>query len=389
MQKFLKRTWAEIDLDALRHNFRLIQQSVDPKTCIYAVIKADAYGHGALEIARVLLEEGATHFAVSNLEEAMQLRREGITCPILLLSYTPPEEVARLVAADITQTVVSAAHAKALNAAAKQAGVVLRVHLKMDTGMSRVGFVHQTDADRATAASEILAAASLPCLQAEGIFTHFATADDPNEQATRDQFIRFMQTIEDVAVLGVHFAVRHCCNSAGTMRFPEMHLDAVRPGIILYGLAPDSGWMNDLWPLRPAMQLKTTVSMIKTVPAGTAFSYGSTFTAKKEMQVATVPIGYADGYSRLMAGKAYMLVNGKKAPVIGRVCMDQCMLDVTGLSVCVGDTVTVFGDGLPTEEYAAFMGTIHYESVCAVSKRVPRVYIENGQVVDCENMILE
>ncbi len=389
MQNILKRTWAEVDLDALRHNYRLIRQTVDAKTCIYAVIKADAYGHGAVKVARTFLEEGATRFAVSNVEEAAQLRKAGIACPILLLSYTPPEEVQRLAALDITQTVVSAAHAKALNAAAQQAGVVLKVHLKVDTGMSRVGFVHQTDADRATAAKEVYDAARFPYLEAEGIFTHFAVADEQDVTATKEQFARFMQTIEDVAALGVHFAVRHCCNSAGTMRFSEMHLDAVRPGIILYGLAPDSSWMNDFWPLRPVMQLKTAISMIKTVPAGTPFSYGSTFTAKQEMQVATVPIGYADGYSRLMAGKAYMLVNGKQAPVIGRVCMDQCMLDVTGLDVSVGDTVTVFGDGLPTEEYADFIGTIHYESVCAVGKRVPRVYIQNGKAVDCENMILE
>ncbi len=389
MENLLKRTWAEIDLDALRHNYRLIQQKIAPDTCIYAVIKADAYGHGAVKVAHAFLEEGATRFAVSNVEEAVQLRQAGITQPILLLSYTPPAEVCRLVEMDITQTVVSLAHAKELDVAAAAGNVTLKVHLKVDTGMSRVGFVHQTEADRKVAAAEVFAAASLPCLHAEGIFTHFATADEQDEQPTRNQFARFMQTVEDVEALGVHFAVRHCCNSAGTMRFPEMHLDAVRPGIILYGLAPDSSWMNDFWPLRPVMQLKTAVSMVKTVPAGTAFSYGSTFVAEKQMQVATVPIGYADGYSRLMAGKAYMLVNGKKAPIVGRVCMDQCMLDVTGLEVCVGDTVTVFGEGLPTEEYAAFIGTIHYESVCTVAKRVPRVYIENGQTIDWENTILK
>ncbi len=389
MENVLKRTWAEIDLDALRHNYRLVRKATGNKTDIYAVIKADAYGHGAVKVAHALLEEGATHFAVSNLDEAAQLRQAGITCPILLLSYTPPEEVRHLVQLDVIQTVVSLAHAKALNDAAKAADVVLNVHLKVDTGMSRVGFVHQTDADRENAASEIFAAASLPHLQAEGIFTHFAVADEQDETATNEQFARFMQTVEDVAAKGVRFAVCHCCNSAGLMRFPAMHLDAVRPGIVLYGLAPDSGWMNDIWPLHPAMQLKTTVTMVKTVPAGTKISYGSTFIAEKEMQIATVPIGYADGYSRLMAGKGYMLVNGKKAPLVGRVCMDQSMLDVTDLDVSVGDTVTVFGDGLPAEEYAAFIGTIHYETVCAVGKRVPRVYTQNGQVVDSENVILK
>lgn len=389
MQNILKRTWAEVDLDAIRYNYRLVCAAVPNDIAVYAVIKADAYGHGAVKTAYALLEEGATRFAVSNLEEAIQLRQAGIACPILLLSYTPADEVKKLAEFNVTQTVVSLAHAKALSAAAKEAGVDLTVHLKVDTGMSRVGFVHQTCADRENAAKEVCAAATLPHLYAEGIFTHFATADAQDETAAKEQFMRFMQTVEDAEKAGVRFVVRHCCNSAGTMRFSEMHLDAVRPGIILYGLAPDSSWMNGFWPLRPAMQLKTVVSMVKTVPAGTKVSYGSTFTAEKEMQIATVPIGYADGYSRLMAGKAYMLVNGKKAALIGRVCMDQCMLDVTGLDVTEGDVVTVFGEGLPAEEYAAFIGTIHYESVCAVGKRVPRVYIQNGQVTDCENMILK
>lgn len=389
MKNVLKRTWAEIDLDALRHNYRLVCENARKDTTIYAVIKADGYGHGAVQVAQALLEEGATHFAVSNLDEAVQLRLEGITCPILLLSYTPPEEAEKLAKYNITQTVVGIAHAKALSVAAKKANVQLTVHLKVDTGMSRVGFVHQRDADRENAAKEVCAAALLPHLRAEGIFTHFATADEQDQTATNQQFSRFMQTVEDAAAKGVQFAVRHCCNSAAIMRFSAMHLDAVRPGIMLYGLAPDSSWMNGLWPLRPVMQLKTTVSMVKTVPAGTKISYGSTFVAEKEMQIATVPIGYADGYSRLMAGKAYMLVKGKKAPLVGRVCMDQCMLDVTGLDVSVGDTVTVFGDGLPAEEYAAFIGTIHYEAVCAVSKRVPRAYMKNGQPVDSENMILK
>lgn len=389
MENILKRTWAEVDLDAVCHNYKLVCASTAANVNVYAVIKADAYGHGVVPVALALLEEGADRFAVSNIDEAVQLRTAGIDCPILLLSYTPPEQAEKLAKFDITQTVVDIAHAKALDQAAQKAGVVLTVHLKVDTGMSRVGFVHQTDADRENAAKEVCAAALLPHLHAEGIFTHFAVADEQDETATKEQFSRFVQTVEDVAKAGVRFAVCHCCNSAATMRFPAMHLDAVRPGIILYGLAPDSSWMNGLWQLRPAMQLKTTVSMVKTVPAGTKISYGSTFTAPKEMQIATVPIGYADGYSRLMAGKAYMLVNGKKAPLVGRVCMDQCMLDVTGLNVCVGDTVTVFGDGLPAEEYAAFIGTIHYESVCAVGKRVPRVYIRKGQAVNNENMILK
>jgi len=385
----LRRTWAEIDLTALQHNYTLVAKAVPANTAIWAVIKADAYGHGVVTVARTLQEAGATHFAVSNLEEAIQLRHTGIDAPILILSYTPPVEVEVLSSLNIIQTVVSIAHAEELNAAAKAANVTLRVHLKVDTGMSRVGFVHQNDDDRLKAATEVVTAAKLPCLKAEGIFTHFAVADEPDETETRAQFERFMQTIDDAKAAGVRFAMRHCCNSAATMRFPEMYLDAVRPGIVLYGLAPDSAWMNDMWPLTPAMQLKTAVSQVKTVPAGTAVSYGGTFVAEEEIKLATVPIGYADGYSRLMAGKGYMLVNGKKAPLVGRVCMDQCMLDVTDIDVKVGDTVTVFGEGLPAETYADFIGTIHYESVCAVGKRVSRLYVENGVAVDYENVILK
>lgn len=388
MSNVLKRTWAEVDLDALRHNFNLFTAAVPSDTQVIAVVKADAYGHGAVAAARAFLSAGASYFAVSNLEEAIQLRGAGFSQPILILSYTPPAEVARLVKYDILQTVVDADHAAALNAAAEQEGVIVRVHIKVDTGMSRVGFVHQTAKDRDTAAKEIFATTQLPHLKAEGIFTHFAVADEQDETQTRAQFSRFMQTVEDVEKQGVHFSMRHCCNSAAAMRFPEMHLDAVRGGIALYGLAPDSSWMNGLFPLHPVMQLKTVVSAVKTLPKGAAISYGGTFVTDKTMRVATVPIGYADGYSRLMAGKAYMLVNGKKAPLIGRVCMDQCMLDVTDIDVQVGDTVTVFGEGLPAEQYAAFIGTIHYEAVCAVGKRVPRLYIQDGEVIGCENLIL-
>lgn len=381
MQKILKRTWAEIDLDRLTHNYTVIKQALHPGADMMAVVKADAYGHGAVMVAKTLRDAGAAYFAVSNLEEALQLRAAGIDLPMLILSYTPPEEAATLAQYHITQTVICAAHATALSAAAVAAGVVLPVHFKLDTGMSRVGFVHQLSADRKTAASEIAAAAQLPGLQAEGIFTHFATADEQSADMTRTQFDRFMQTVADLDEKGIYFTYKHCCNSAATERFAEMHLDLVRPGIILYGLAPDDSWMHGLLPLQPVMQLKTAVSMVKVIPAGTTVSYGATFTAQQDMQIATVPIGYADGYPRSMADKAHMLINGNPVPVIGRVCMDQCMLDVTGLNVSVGDTVTVFGDGLSVDTYAAWMGTINYEAVCLIGKRVPRVYLQGGKRV--------
>ena len=389
MQQILKRTWVEIDLDRLQHNFETIRHTLHPHTRMMAVVKADAYGHGAVSVARELITFGVDCFAVSNLEEAIQLRQAGIGQEILILSYTPVSQVPTLLQYHITQTVICPAHAQALSDAAVAAGARLPVHIKIDTGMSRVGFVHHTSSDRAQVAAEVVKAAGLPGLTPVGIFTHFASADEPDDAFTRAQFARFMQTVTDAEDAGVRFAVRHCCNSAATERFPEMQLDMVRPGIILYGLAPDDSWMHDLLPLQPVMQLKTAVSMVKTLAAGETVSYGRTYTADHPITIATVPIGYADGYPRAMSNKAYMLVNGQKAPVIGRVCMDQCMLDVSGIDVEVGDTVTVFGDGLPVERYAAWMQTINYEAVCLIGKRVPRVYLRDGRQVGFENMILK
>ena len=385
MQTILKRTWAEIDLDRLRHNWNTIRRAVSEKTRMMAVVKADAYGHGAVTVSRVLDGLGADCFAVSNLDEAIQLRDAGIKRPILILSYTPPVEAATLSRFDITQTVISSEYATALNDAAAAANVDITVHIKIDTGMSRVGFVHHHAADRAAVAADVIAAAKLPHLHAEGIFTHFASADEQDDGFVKEQFSRFMQTVEDAAAGGVHFAIRHCANSAAIERFPEMHLDMVRPGIILYGLAPDDSWMHGLLPLQPVMQLKTVISMVKTLPAGETLSYNRTYTTDRETTVATVPIGYAG----TMSNTAHMLLHGKKVPVIGRVCMDQCMLDVSGVPARVGDIVTVFGDTLTTEQYAAWMHTINYEAVCLIGKRVPRVYMENGEAVSCEGLLSE
>ncbi len=389
MHTILKRTWAEIDLDRLRHNWETIRRVVHKDTRMMAVVKADAYGHGAVTVSRVLDSLGADCFAVSNLDEAIQLRDAGIKRPLLILSYTPPAEAATLARYGITQTVISADYAAALSAAATAANVNITVHIKIDTGMSRVGFVHHHAADRETVAAAVIAAAKLPHLCAEGIFTHFASADEQDDCFVKEQFSRFMQTVEDAAAGGVHFAVRHCANSAAIERFPEMQLDMVRPGIILYGLAPDDSWMHGLLPLQPVMQLKTVISMVKTLPAGETLSYNRTYTTARETTVATVPIGYADGYARTMSNTAHMLLHGKKVPVIGRVCMDQCMLDVSGVPARVGDIVTVFGDALTTEQYAAWMHTINYEAVCLIGKRVPRVYMENGEAVGYEGLLTE
>lgn len=389
MHDFLKRTWAEIHLDRLRDNFHSIRASLSPGCRVMAVVKADGYGHGAVNTAMTLRDAGASWFGVSNLEEAVQLRRAGIEEPILVLSYTPPEEAGRLAECRVTQTVLTRPYAEELNRAAQAAGVRVRTHLKVDTGMSRVGFLYQEENPAVLA--DMAASCRLPALDMEGIFTHFASADEQEDGGfTRRQFMLFTHAIDQLERAGIHFALRHCCNSAATLRFPDMHLDMVRPGIILYGLAPD-GWMRDRLPLRPVMELKTTVSMVKELGPGTPVSYGRIYTTEQPCAVATVPIGYADGYPRVMSNRADMLVGGRRVRVVGRVCMDQCMLDVTGLDVRESMVVTVFGEDngavLPVEELAAHMGTISYEVVCQISKRVPRLFVDGGRTVGQLNYI--
>ncbi len=389
MKHWLKRTWAEIDLSALQTNFTRIR-AFAKDSLVMAVVKADGYGHGAVASARALCEAGADWLAVSNLDEAIQLRNAGLDKSILILSYTPPEEAAMLAQYHITQTVVSTEHAQALNEAAASAGVTLPVHLKLDTGMTRVGFFCQGDS---LPVEEVASVCALPHLYAEGIFTHFAVADEiSGDEATKEQFSLFTRTVEALTARGITFALRHCCNSAATLRYPEMHLDMVRPGIILYGLYPDE-WMRSTMPLIPVMSLRTHISMVKDVPADIAVSYGKRYVTDAPTTLATVPIGYADGYTRRTLGKAYMLVNGKPAPVCGRVCMDQCMLDVTGIDdVHAGLCVTAFGrDGdneLPAATYAAWSDTIHYEIVCAIGKRVPRLYTRDRHPIFLQDGLL-
>lgn len=395
MQEILHRTWAQVHLDRLEANARFIRQGLAPDCRIMGIVKADAYGHGAAPVARALLRVGVSWFGVSNLEEAIQLRQAGINAPILVISYTPPAEAARLAAFSITQTVLSLQHARELSAAATAAGVQLRVHYKVDTGMSRVGFVCHRAAEVTETAQAICEAARLPGLVPEGIFTHFASADEEDDGGfTERQFSLFTAVIDAARQAGVTFALRHCCNSAATLRFPKMHLDMVRPGIILYGLLPD-GWMErQFGGLRPVMELKTAVSMVKRLPAGTPLSYNRTYTTAAPCTVATVPIGYADGYVRALSNRADMLLCGQRVPVIGRVCMDQCMLDVTALSgVDEGAVVTVFGeDGgetLSVNEIAARMGTINYEVICLLSKRVPRLYYRDNALVEHLNYLVQ
>ncbi len=393
MSDFLKRTWAEIDLDAIRRNYKLIRGAVSPKAKICCCVKADGYGHGASFVSRELENMGADWFAVSNLEEGIQLRRAGVTRPILILGFTPPQMAEKLHGLGIAQTVFSLEYARELSENAVKAGVKLNIHVKLDSGMSRIGFLYQElDRDR-EAIDEMEQVCRMPGLYAQGIFTHFAVSDEgeDGERFTLKQYGCFKEAIEELQHRGITFELRHCANSGAVLDYPELHLDMVRPGVILYGLMPSAKMRRPLG-LVPAMEFKTVVSMLKTVQPGTRVSYGCEFVAEKPTVLATVPVGYADGYPRALHDKADMLVCGKRARVVGRVCMDQLMLDVTDIPEARdGATVTIFGrddqNGITVDELAGLYGTINYEMVCLVGKRVPRIYLRDGKPVGQLNYI--
>lgn len=368
---FERPVWAEIDLSAVAYNVRQIKGLLRPEVRFCAVVKADAYGHGVLPVARMALQSGADQLAVAIMNEAIELRKAGFTVPILILGFTPPEQAVLAVAHNVTQTIFSVDAAQALSQAATAAGRMAKVHLKIDTGMGRIG-ISPEDAGHFAAA-----VAALPGIEIEGVFSHFATADSQDKTFTYEQFGRFQEALARIAAQGVKVPVRHIANSAATIEMPEMHLDMVRPGIILYGLWP-SEEVEKRIELRPVMKFKAQVGYVKEVPPEMPISYGRTYFTARHSRIATLPVGYADGWTRLMAGKADVLIHGERAPLVGRVCMDQCMVDVTHISgVAPGDMALLFGGPeLPVEEVAAHMGTINYEIVCMVGKRVPRLYME-------------
>jgi len=393
MNNFSRRTWAEVSLDAIEHNFRVIQKQLKPETLVCCVIKADAYGHGAETIAKEYVAMGADWFAVSNIEEAMQLRNFGITLPILILGYTPPCMAAKLSELDIAQALFSTEYGEVLSNEAVKANVTVRVHIKLDTGMSRIGFLFQNTSRDGRVIDDVEKVCRLPALDAEGVFTHFAVADEGNDGRayTIMQYDNFIKAIGLLKQRGISFKIKHCANSAAIFDYPEMQLDMVRPGVILYGLMP-SDQIKNKFDMIPAMELKSVVSLVKTVEPQTSVSYGRKFVTKKPTKIATVPIGYADGYPRHLYIKGSMLVRGRKAKIIGRVCMDQLMLNVTSVpDVTEGDIVTVFGrDGdanITLDELAVYNHTINYELVCMISKRVPRIYYKAGKEVGELNYI--
>ncbi len=370
---FLHRTWVEIDVSALKHNFNAIK-SISGNTPIMAVVKANAYGHSVKDIAPVLQDIGAESFAVSNLAEALQLRECGITRPILILGYTPPEMAQILAENDISQAVYSPEFAMHLNEHAQKLGVKIKIHIKLDTGMGRIGFDCRND--KLNGIGEVLNVLKMPTFEYDGIFTHFAVADSFKStcaQFTNEQYNRFILAVNCIEQAGYIAKYMHTCNSAATLKDTDKHLSYVRPGIILYGLKPD--YELDLpINLMPVMTFKSVISMVKTIDKNETVSYGRTFKADKPIKVATVTAGYADGYPRLLSNNARVMVHGKYANLIGRVCMDQFMIDVTDIeNVCEGDEVVLFGRDLSVDELAQAAGTINYEIICGISPRVPRI----------------
>ena len=368
------RVCAQIDLAAVQKNIEAIRAAIRKESKLMVVLKADGYGHGAVPIAK-RIDDIADAYGVAIVEEAVELREVGIQKPILILGYTASHLYDKLIQYDITQTIFQYETAYELNEVAKKAGKTVRIHIKLDTGMSRIGF-------SATEQSieEIVKISKLSNLSMEGIFTHFAKADEIDKGATTLQYQRFMEMLEQLEQRGVRFAIRHASNTAAIIDLPEYNLDMVRCGIGTYGMYPSVDVQKNRVVLTPAMELKTHVSYVKELPKGVGISYNGTYVTERPMRVATIPVGYGDGYPRLLSSKGRVLIHGKSAPILGRICMDQFMVDVSDIpQVKQNDDVTLMGrDGyecIPAEEIAGYAGTLNYEIVCEVGKRIPRVYI--------------
>ena len=377
--KLLKRTWANVDMDALAHNYHAIREHIPSGSKFLGVMKADAYGHGAVPVSQALVELGADYLAVSNLEEAVQLRRGGVRAPILILGYTPPMYAENMIYLDLTQEVHSLEYAQELDQMLSGTNFVLNVHLKLDTGMTRIGFDAYADEPKLR---ELVDAARLPHLHVEGVFTHFCVADSKQEadrEFTLLQHERFVSALGYLESNNIRPELRHCCNSGATLLYPEYAMDMVRPGIITYGIDPSVDTTGVL-DLKPMLSLYTSVSQVRTVPADTQISYGRTYTTSAERKIAVLAVGYADGVQRRLSNRACFMIHGVKVPVVGRICMDMCMVDVTDVeNVRPGDEVMIIGAGMLCESMASQLETIPYEILCGINKRIPRIYYQNGK----------
>lgn len=385
-----RAVWAQIDLDAAAHNMRQIRKHVGPDVKIAVVVKANAYGHGSVELAKTFAENGADCFAVSSLDEAVELRRYAhIDKEIFILGHTDARRTEELLTYDIEPAVFNLKNAEFFSQEAQRLGKTLRVHIAVDTGMSRVGFqVNEFSV------SEIKAIAALPNIEIRGMFTHFAVSDIKDKTFTREQYGHFRWMCKRMEEEGIHIALRHCCNSAAALELPEYYCDMVRPGIIMYGCEPSPDVDIKPYDLRPVMSLRCCIAHVKLIDAGATVSYGRHYTAPSRRKIATLPVGYADGYSRILSGKVDVLYHGHRVPQVGAICMDQCMIDVSGeANVHAGDEVVLFGrqgdSFIPIEEIAAACGTINYEIMCNISRRVPRVYMKNGKVVGREEYLFD
>ena len=376
-----ERVLAIVDLDAIASNIKNIRAKVDKNSGIIGIIKADAYGHGSVETAKVLLDNGADWLAVAVVDEGLNLRKNGITAPILLLGYTPELRLNDVINNGFIQTVYSYDTAKKLSEAASALGKKAVIHIKIDTGMGRIGYrVNEESAD------EIVKISKLPNIDVNGMFTHFSTADEADKAYTLEQYNKFVKMNDMLEKRGLHIPVKHAANSAAIMDFDNMMFNMVRPGIILYGAYPSDEVKKENLSLSPAMSIKTHVSYVKDVNEGDSISYGRKYTAPSKRRIATIPVGYADGFIRAYSKGGKVLVRGEYAPIVGRICMDQFMVDVTDIDgVEVNDEVVLMGrqgDKEITADFiASVLDTINYEVFCTLSKRVPRQYIQNGKIV--------
>jgi alanine racemase len=380
-------TWAEINLEAYAHNIRELRRISRPPARLMAVVKANGYGHGALEVAREALQNGAQYLGVARINEAIPLREAGLEAPILIFGYSPPDLAPLLIDYELTQTVYSLSTASALSEQATRKGKKINVHLKVDSGMGRLGFLleatkgTQDDIAAQNPIREIEAITRLPGLSVEGIFTHFATADSADKSYADLQLDRFMDLLNRLQKEGLEPPLRHAANSGALIDMPNSHLDMVRPGIATYGLHPSDEVNKRMVDLKPVMTLKSKIIHLKRVPPGFNVSYGITFQTKNHTTIATVPVGYADGFNRLLSSRGHMLVHGQRVPIVGRVCMDLTMLDVGAVAgVALEDEVVVFGeqgnDAVTADEIASILDTINYEVVSTITGRVPRVYLK-------------
>lgn len=380
MKSTLKRTWAEIDLDALIHNYRTLQERMGPHSRLLGVAKADAYGHGAIETARVLAENGCTYLAISNIDEARELRMAGISLPILQLGVTPADQTVAILENQVTQAIWSEEAAAAFSQAAAALGCRMTAHIKLDTGMSRLGF--SCDATYFMQSLDaICRVCALPGLDIEGIFTHFAVSDE-TEASSRDytllQHERFVSMLRCLEERGVTFRLRHCANSGAVAQYPQFSYDMFRPGIILYGISPLAASLG----LRPVMALKTVVGTVRDFVPDTTVSYGRTFQTKRKSRMGVLPIGYADGLHRTLSNRWRVWTPCGTAPLVGRICMDMCMVDLTELpEIGEGDELEIYGPHNSVNDAAELAKTISYELTCAVSKRVPRIYLKGGEEI--------